>query len=104
MFFLEHIWIIPLLPAFGAAMMFFFGRKVSKQAVSVICVGVVVLAFLMAVGAVWQLSDYSAAHHGKPFEKVMYTWLGSDTGKLGYATRDAKFANFKAEAGFLLDP
>ena len=29
MFFLEHIWIIPLLPAFGAAMMFFFGRKLS---------------------------------------------------------------------------
>ncbi|MBZ5645898.1 MAG: NADH-quinone oxidoreductase subunit L [Acidobacteriia bacterium] len=104
MFFLEYIWVIPLLPAFGAAMMFFFGRKVSKRAVSVICVGVVVLSFLMACGAVWQLSDYSAANHGKPFEKVMYTWLGSDTGNLGYATRDAKFANFKAEAGFLLDP
>src|SRR5512143_3597174 len=104
MFFLEHIWIIPLLPAFGAAMMFFFGRQLPKRAVSVICVGVVVLAFLMACGAVWQLSDYSAANHGKPFEKVMYTWLGSDTGNLGYGTRDARFANFKAEAGFLLDP
>ena len=29
MFFLNTIWIIPLLPAFGAAMMFFFGRKLS---------------------------------------------------------------------------
>ncbi len=104
MFFLDKIWIIPLLPAFGAAMMFFFGRRLSKRAVSVTCVGVVVLAFLMACGAVWQLSGYSAANHGKPFEKVMYTWLGSDTGNLGYGTRDAKFANFKAEAGFLLDP
>ncbi|HVP42466.1 MAG TPA: NADH-quinone oxidoreductase subunit L [Terriglobales bacterium] len=104
MFFLEQIWIIPLLPAFGAAMMFFFGRRLPKRAVSVICVGVVVLAFLMAVGAVWQLTDYSAANHGKPFEKVMYTWLGTDDGQLGYATRDGRFANFKAEAGFLLDP
>ena len=120
MFFLEYIWVIPLLPAFGAATMFFLGRKLSKQAVTVVCVGVVVLAFLMAVGAVWQLTDYSAANHGKPFEKVMYTWLGSDTGNLGYAipktpedahnpnwtgtSKDSRFANFKAEAGFLLDP
>ncbi len=29
MFFLKNIWIIPLLPAFGAAMMFLFGRKLS---------------------------------------------------------------------------
>ncbi len=104
MLFLDYIWIIPLLPAFGAAMMFFFGRKLPKRAVSVICVGVTVVAFVMACGAVWQLTDYSAAHHGQPFEKVMYTWLGSDSGHLGYATRDARFANFKAEAGFLLDP
>ena len=31
MFFLEHIWLIPLFPAFGAACMFFFGRKLSKS-------------------------------------------------------------------------
>ncbi len=100
MFFLQHIWIIPLLPAFGAAMMFFFGRPLSGIAprprntavahdedphgpspdvthhdphaahgpsdqhtvhaherhewVNAICVGMVVLAFLFAVGAVWQ--------------------------------------------------
>ena len=30
MFFLDHIWLIPLLPAFGAAIMFFFGRKLQK--------------------------------------------------------------------------
>ena len=29
MFFLEHIWIIPLLPVFSAAVMFFFGRALS---------------------------------------------------------------------------
>ena len=41
MFFLDNIWIIPLLPAFGAAMMFFFGRRLSKQFVNGICVGVI---------------------------------------------------------------
>src|SRR5512142_1917491 len=130
MFFLEHIWIIPLLPAFGAAMMLFFGRKLSGIApkpqanswhpdehshdadhgpspaetshdvhaahgvadahhdahgvherhswVSAICVGVVVLAFLWAVAAVWQYTQvYTVAHPGQPFEKIVYTWLGS---------------------------
>ena len=54
MFFLTHIWLIPLLPAFGAAVMFFFGRKLQKATVSAVCVGTIVLAFLMACGAVWQ--------------------------------------------------
>ena len=42
MFFLDHIWLIPLFPAIGAVCMFFFGRKLSKSAVSGVCVGVVV--------------------------------------------------------------
>ena len=73
MFFLTHIWIIPLLPAFGAAAMFFFGRKLSKPAVSAICVGTTVLAFAMAVGAVLQYVPWEHANNGAPFEKVMYT-------------------------------
>src|SRR5438445_341335 len=65
MFFLDHIWIIPLLPAFGAAMMFFFGRKMQKATVNVVCVGVIVLAFLMSVGTVWQYADYAHDVHGR---------------------------------------
>ena len=77
MYFLDHIWLIPLFPAIGAVCMFFFGRKLSKQAVSGICVGAVVLAFAWACLAVWQYTGYSAAHPGKPFEKVLYTWMGT---------------------------
>ncbi len=100
MFFLEHIWIIPLLPAFGAAMMFFFGRRLSKTAVNAICVGMVVLAFLFACGAVWQFT-----HSGLPhYEKVMYTWLGDGTGHLTFRTHGGGHAAFNADAGFLLDP
>src|SRR3989442_672497 len=105
MFFLDHIWLIPLLPAFGATMMFFFGRKLQKQAVDAVCVGAVVVAFLLACGAVWQYTGYAHDNPGKPYEKVLYTWLGTDTGHLNYVMHDGKtIAPFHADAGFLLDP
>jgi NADH-quinone oxidoreductase subunit L len=108
MFFLEHIWLIPLFPALGAACMFFFGRKLDdahdKTWVNGICVGVVVLAFLWTCGSVYQYTQYAAVEHGKPFEKVVYTWLGSNTGLTTYRTASGASAEFKAEAGFLLDP
>ena len=103
MFFLDKIWLIPLLPAIGAAIMFFFGRKMQKSAVNAVCVGAVVLAFIWACGSVWQYSE--VAHGtGQPFQKVIYTWLGTDTGHFNYVTHDSKLAPFQADAGFLLDP
>ena len=104
MYFLDHIWLIPLFPAFGAACMFFFGRKLQKSAVNGICVGMVVLAFAWACLAVWQYTGYSAANPGKPFEKVMFTWLGTGDSSLSYVTNGGHTAQFKADAGFLLDP
>ena len=103
MIFLDNIWLIPLLPAIGAAIMFFFGRKMQKSAVNAVCVGAVVLAFIWACGSVWQYSE--VAHGtGQPFQKVIYTWLGTDTGHFNYVTHDSKLASFQADAGFLLDP
>ena len=103
MFFLDKIWLIPLLPAIGAVIMFFFGRKMQKAAVNAVCVGAVVLAFIWACGSVWQYSE--VAHGtGQPFQKVVYTWLGTDTGHFNYVTHDGKAAPFQADAGFLLDP
>src|SRR5437870_838160 len=104
MLFLDHIWLIPLLPAFGATVMFFFGRKLQKQAVDAVCVGVVVLAFLLACGAVWQYTGYAHDNPGKPYEKILYTWLGTDTGHMNYVKRDGTPAPFQADTGFLLDP
>ena len=105
MFFLDHIYFIPLLPAFGAAIMFFFGRKLQKQTVSAVCVGAVVLAFVFACGAFWQYPDFARAHPEKVgYEKAMYTWLGTDTGHTNYVKRDGTTAPFKADVGFLLDP
>jgi NADH-quinone oxidoreductase subunit L len=106
MLFLSHIWLIPLLPAFGAAVMFFFGRKLKKSTVSAMCVGTIVLAFLMACGAVSQYSAWSSTdtNFHKPYQTILYTWLGSDTGHLNYVTHDGTPAPFQADAGFLLDP
>src|SRR5574340_523831 len=103
MFFLDHIWIIPLLPIFSAAVMFFVGRRLSKSAVSAFCVGTVVVAFAWSCLAVWQYTDFAAAHHNAPFEKVMYTWLGSDTGMLTFPGAKGP-VELRADAGFLLDP
>jgi len=104
MFWLDHIYLIPLLPAFGAAIMFFFGRKLQKKTVSAVCVGVVVLAFLFSCFAVVQYTSWADAHNHQPYEKIVYTWLGTDTGHFNYFTKDGVQANFRADAGFLLDP
>jgi len=105
MFFLSHIWLIPLLPAFGAAIMFFFGRKLQKATVSAVCVGTIVLAFAMACGAVWQYPDYARANPDKhSYETIKYTWLGTGTAHANYLMQNGKSAAFQADAGFLLDP
>jgi NADH-quinone oxidoreductase subunit L len=104
MIFVTHIWLIPLFPAVGAALMFFFGRKLEKSTVSAVCVGSVVLAFLMACGAVWQYTNWAAVNDHKPYEKILYTWLGTDTGHLNFQKSDGSSASLQADAGFLLDP
>ncbi len=104
MIFLNHIYLIPLLPAFGAAVMFFFGRRLQKSTVSAVCVGMVALAFIMACGSVMQYTQWADAHDHQPYQKILYTWLGSDTGHLTYSTHDGTSAPLQADAGFLLDP
>jgi len=104
MLFLEHIYLIPLFPALGAALMFFFGRKLQKTTVSAVCVGSVVLAFLMACGAVLQYTNWAPAHDHQPYQTILYTWLGTDTGHLNYITQNGTPASLQADAGFLLDP
>jgi NADH-quinone oxidoreductase subunit L len=100
MFFLTHIWIVPLIPAAGAALMLFFGRQLPKNYVSAICVGSVALSFLWSALAVWQFT-----HSGLPrYEHVLFTWLGSGGGKMLYSLRGGGTAEFVVNAGVLLDP
>src|SRR6266446_6794333 len=103
MLFLDHIWLISLFPAFGAVMMFFFGRRLQKATVDAVCVGVVVLAFLFACFTVVEYTHF-AHGTGRPFEKIVYTWLGSGDGHLNFVKRDGTLASLNADAGCLLDP
>src|ERR1700720_3124095 len=104
MLFLNNIYLIPLFPALGAALMFFFGRKLQKATVSAVCVGSVVLAFLLSCGAVLQYTNWAPAHDHQPYQTILYTWLGTDTGHLNYITQNGTQAPLQADAGFLLDP
>jgi NADH-quinone oxidoreductase subunit L len=101
--FVNHIYLIPFFPALGAALMFFFGRRLQKSAVSAICVGVVVVAFFFACFTVVQYSHF-AHGTGQPIEKVLYTWLGSGDTGLRFTKQDSSTAQFNADFGFLLDP
>ena len=101
--FLNHIWLIPLFPAFGAAIMFFFGRRLQKTTVNAVCVGAVVVAFLFACLAVVQYTHF-AHGTGQPFEKIVYTWLGSGDSGFSFVKKDGSAAQFNADWGFLLDP
>jgi len=101
--FLNHIYLIPLFPAFGAVMMFFFGKRLQKATVNAVCVGAVVVAFVFACFTVVEYTHF-AHGTGHPFEKVVYTWLGSGDGHLNFVKRDGTSAAFNVDAGFLLDP
>src|SRR6202453_4537744 len=103
MLFLNHIYLIPLLPAFGAAIMFFFGRRLRQATVSAVCVGAVAIAFLFSCFAVVEYTHF-AHGTGRPFEKIVYTWLGSGDGHLTFVKKDGTTAAFNVDAGFLLDP
>jgi NADH-quinone oxidoreductase subunit L len=103
MLFLDHIWLIPLFPAFGAVIMFFFGRRLQQATVSAVCVGVIVVAFLFSCFTVVEYTRF-AHGTGRPFEKIVYTWLGTGDGHLTFTKRDGTLAAFNADAGFLLDP
>jgi NADH-quinone oxidoreductase subunit L len=98
--FLKLIWIVPLLPLFGAAMMFFFGRKASKIWVNAVCVGAVVAAFVWACLGVWQF-----VHSGAPlYEAKLFTWLGDGHGGLPFAVDGGRLTSFNVDCGVLLDP
>jgi NADH-quinone oxidoreductase subunit L len=106
MFFLDHIWVIPLLPIFSAAVMFFVGRKLDKKAVNAFCVGTVVVAFAWSCLAVWQYKQtWQPAHNHGPYQTILYTWLGTGDAQhpIALAGAHAPF-QFNADFGFLLDP
>src|SRR5678815_2395381 len=96
--FLDLIWLIPLFPAAGFVINGLFGKKMPKAAVGTIAAGAVLISFIVAAGAVYQLSqlpDHERTHIVK-----VYEWInaGPAVTKGGEATR------FVVDWGFQLDP
>jgi NADH-quinone oxidoreductase subunit L len=97
-YFLDHIWLIPLFPLAGAALMLLIGRRLPNNTVSVVCVGSVFVSLLYSLGAVWQLAQRPAEH--RVVEKVLFEWVPAGP----MHTSAGKLIDFVAEWGTLLDP
>ena len=104
MYFLDHIWLIPLFPAVGRGLHVLLRTQAAKVG------GQRHLRRRGRAGVRVDVRGGLAVHRilgripGKPFEKVMFTWLGTGDGSLSYVTNGGHTAQFKADAGFLLDP
>jgi len=70
---LELIWLIPLLPAAGVAINGLAGRRLSLRAVGLVACATVGLAFLVALGAVFQLAGLPP--EARVFETSLGTWI-----------------------------
>ncbi len=97
-FFLDHVWLIPLFPLAGAALMLLIGRRLQNSAVSAVCVGSVFVSFLFSVGAFWQLVARPAEE--RVVQKVLFEWVPAGLMRAG----DGRLLNFVADWGTLLDP
>jgi NADH-quinone oxidoreductase subunit L len=97
-YFLAHIWLIPLFPLAGAALMLLIGRRLPNSFVSVICVGSVFLSVCYAFGAIWQLIARPVAERVVSFN--LFDWVPAGA----MHTNAGTFMNFNVPWGVLMDP
>src|SRR6202050_1170510 len=97
-YFLEHIWLIPLFPLLTAALMLFYGRRLSNNIVSYLCAGSVLVSFVFSVGAFFQLVALPQGE--RFFTKLLFAWLPP----VPYHMFDGRLAHFVAGWEFQIDP
>src|ERR1700693_419883 len=97
-FFLDRLWLIPLFPLATAAVMLFYGRRLSNNIVSWLCSGSVFLSFIFSVGAFFQLIAKPSGE--RIATKVLFEWIPAGT----YRMLDGRIAKFIADWGFQIDP
>ncbi|OLE47697.1 MAG: NADH dehydrogenase [Acidobacteria bacterium 13_1_20CM_3_58_11] len=78
--------------------MLFFGRRLPKVGVSILCVGSVGLSFIYAVGAVLQLLATEPEH--RVAQQILFEWLTPGPMQM----TGGQAIPFVADWGFLLDP
>jgi NADH-quinone oxidoreductase subunit L len=97
-YFLAHIWLIPLFPLAGAALMLLIGRRLPNAAVSVICVGSVFLSMCYAFGAIWQLIARPVTERLVSYN--LFDWVPA--GAMHMA--NGHVMNFNVPWGVMMDP
>jgi len=97
-YFLAHLWLIPFFPLVGAAVMFFVGRRLSKEAVNLFCVGSVFLSFLHALGAALKLLTLPPGQQ-RIIQQILFEWITP-----GAMPTSTGLVNFDVDWGYLLDP
>src|SRR5580658_4674598 len=97
-YFLDHIWLIPLFPAAGALLMLLVGKRLPNAIVSALCVGSVVVSFVFASGAVWQLLALPA--ESRFVQTILFDWVPG-----GWMHNTAgQLMQFDVPWGLMLDP
>src|ERR1700674_2274611 len=97
-YFLAHIWLIPLFPLAGAALMVLIGRQLPNAAVNVICVGSVFLAVCYAFGAIWQLISRPVTERLVSYN--LFDWVPAGI----MHTNAGRVMDFHVPWGVLMDP
>jgi NADH-quinone oxidoreductase subunit L len=97
-YFLAHIWMIPLFPLAGAALMLLIGRRLPNNAVNVVCVGSVFLSMCFAFGAILQLIGRPAAERVVSFN--LFDWVPAGV----MHTNAGRVIDFHVPWGVLMDP
>src|SRR5205085_11331432 len=67
-----------------------------KFLINLICPGMLLVALIFSIGAVWQLSQQSYRVH----EVIQFTWIAG----MPFHMANGQIATFTADWGFLLDP
>src|SRR6267142_5707627 len=96
--FLDLIWLIPLFPLAGFVINGLFGKRMSKSAVGVIACGAVLLSFIFAAGAVFQLAQLD--EHSRSHTVKLYQWFDAGPARV----RSGEPARFAVDWAYLLDP
>jgi NADH-quinone oxidoreductase subunit L len=97
-FFLAHVWLIPLFPLAGAALMLFIGKRLPNAGVNFICVGSVFLSMCFAFGAIFQLIARPASERLVSYN--LFDWVPAGA----MHTNAGRFMNFNVPWGVLMDP
>ena len=97
-YFLAHVWLIPLFPLAGAALMLFVGKRLPNVAVNVVCVGSVFLSMCYAFGAILQLLARPVTD--RVINYNLFDWVPAGA----MHTNAGAFMRFNVPWGILMDP